>query len=243
MRIAVCDDDQIFREEIVQLIKEQSDYNTFIDIDVYSSGNEFLEQRSYKKMKLYDIAFLDIMMDGTSGLEVASVLQKDGCIVVLVSSSHHFVTDAFDLQVFQYLYKPVDSVLFAKVFKRCMESYLRKQKCLNVFIDGIEEVLLLDRVVYFESNGRKITAVYDDDERYEFYMKLSELEEQLQVWLLSNFIRVHQSYIVNLDYCIGLQKSNILLKLRNKKKVDISISLRREKKAKESIHRYMQNHI
>lgn len=116
MKICVCDDDKYTAEKIRNLIKEQiPEYQ----VEVYSCGEEILSGDSF------DIAFLDIQMSGASGIDTAAELKKrfPDIIIIFISSYSDYVTDAFSLEAFQYLVKPVDRDKFCEIFHKALESY------------------------------------------------------------------------------------------------------------------------
>lgn len=69
--------------------------------------------------------------------------------------------------------------------------------------------LPLNKIMYFTSNGRKVTAVCQD-RQYEFYDKLDDIEEQISE-KCNRFIRTHKSFLVNLDYIKEYYKKEIYL--------------------------------
>lgn len=137
MKICVCDDDKYTAEKIRDLIKEQtSEYQ----IDVFSCGEDVLAGGSF------DIAFLDIQMSGASGIDTAAELKKrfPDIIIIFISSYSDYVTDAFSLEVFQYLVKPVDRDKFCEVFHKALESY--KKNSLSA-----QNTLQQRRIMYSDS--------------------------------------------------------------------------------------------
>ena len=237
MNIAICDDEVVFVQQIFEMIKKQPEYDEFMLIDAFSSGEDLL--KAISKGKKYDLVFLDIMLTGIDGIRVVQKLEKQESIFVLVSSSHAYVAKAFHLQVNQYLFKPLDEYDFAETFKRCLELYKRKQQILMVKVDGIEHQIVLKKILYFESNKRKIKAVELDGQTYEFYNRLDQLEKEFSSWHMENMLRVHQSYIVNLDYCTGLKTGQICLSGNKSVEEYIPISVRREKDVKRKLNLYL----
>ncbi len=237
MNIAVCDDEPVFVNEIVSLIKKQEMYDEFMSIDSYFSGEDLL--KSIIQGKKYDLFFLDIMLDKMNGINIVEQLAEYDSIFVLISSSHSYVAKAFNLQVSQYLFKPIIEKDFAETFNRCLQIYMGKQQILTVTVDNLEYALSLKRVVYFESDRRKVRAIYDDNQIFEFYEKLDSLEEQFNKQQVRNMLRVHRSYIINLDYCVGLTDKTIHLQKKDGKRDYIRISARKEREVKRIINLYL----
>lgn len=237
MNIAVCDDEIIFVQQVVELIKKQPGYDAFVGIDTFLTGAELLHAITIGKK--YDLIFLDIMLTGIDGISIVEKLKEYDCIFVLISSNHSYVSKAFLLDVSQYLFKPIKEIEFTETYRHCMELYRRKQQVLTVKIDGIEHGLALKKILYFESKKRKVIAVDRSGQEYEFYEKLDKLEDLFNSLKLDNMLRVHQSYIVNLDYCIGFREFTIYLQGDKTVKRFTPISTRKEKEVRRKINLYL----
>ena len=89
--IAIVDDEKIIREQMKKLIENKKQECV---IDTYSSGEELLQTN-----KCYDIAFLDIQMDGMNGIDTARVLRQkaDDMVLIFVTGVKEYVFDAFDV--------------------------------------------------------------------------------------------------------------------------------------------------
>jgi DNA-binding LytR/AlgR family response regulator len=87
------------------------------------------------------------------------------------------------------------------------ETY-RTEEFLNISIRGKINRLALGKIYYFESNMRKIN-VYLKDDVLEFYGKLDELQEVLQG---KQFVRCHQSYLVNKNYITSVSRTELMIK-------------------------------
>lgn len=102
-----------------------------------------------------------------------------------------------------------------KIFNTLADAWQRKQCKGNLHYlqirkqDKIERIFL-HHVRYFVSDRRKIKAVFDlfSKDSLEFYMKMQDMEEQLQN---SNFLRCHQSYLVNIQQILYWDNTTIVL--------------------------------
>lgn len=206
MRIAVCDDEQIIRSEIVDLIKKQvSD----ADITEYRSGEEMLDDG-----KEFDISFLDIEMENLSGMDLARHIreqEKNGnrkSVIIFVTGYREYMEAAFDVGAFHYLIKPVGREKFAEVFGRaCKEaSVLEEQtkKFIHVKHSGTQVKLFLKDIYYIESENKKV-LIHTKNGSFEVYGKMEELEESLG----STFYRCHRCYLVNMEKISSYSTDNI----------------------------------
>lgn len=205
LQIAVCDDEKSMGEYLKQLIERGLKEENDCSVTVFSSGIELLE-----KGKDFDIFFLDINLKDISGIDMARRLRKETeAVIVFVTALKEYVFDAFDIQAFQYLFKPVDEKQFFQVLdKALMECRLKKQsEPLVIRVNGIYQNIPKENILYAENEARKI-VLHLKDEQISFYAKMSELEGVLG----EQFFRCHRGYLVNFNAVKGYDTGNIQLK-------------------------------
>ena len=106
MNIAVCDDLPEYRERLKELLEPYAAANG-LEISEFSRGEDLLA--ACEEGTDWDIVFLDIEMDGITGIETGKRLrrlQRDA-IVIFITSYVNYVSDAFRQDAFQFLLKPV----------------------------------------------------------------------------------------------------------------------------------------
>lgn len=205
LRIAVCEDEKSMGEYLKQLIERGIADRKDCRIELFSSGEELL-----KKGKGFDIYFLDIDLKGMSGIDMAkSLRQKSEAVIVFVTALKEYVFDAFDVQAFQYLLKPIDEEKFSRVLGQAVaecqpEKYAEP---LVVRVKGLYRNIPKESILYAENEGRKI-VLHLADEQISYYAKMSELEEMLG----NDFFRCHRGYLVNLNAVKGYDTGNIQIK-------------------------------
>ena len=197
MRIAVCDDDKIIREQIVSLIQENG-----LDAEIicFESGEELI-----KENKDFEITFLDIEMNKLSGIDVAKHIRKeqeksgkDKSLIIFITGYREYMEDAFDVNAFHYLTKPIDDKKFHTVFERAtkeLSAKMTNQK-LSVIVkfNGMQKKIFLKDIYYIESNNKKV-VFHTSDGEVSSYGKMDEWEKELG----DSFYRCHRGYIVNLE--------------------------------------------
>ena len=210
IKIAVCDDEKNIRSYLTSLIREQ---NTDCEIIEYASADEYL----LSGME-HDLLFLDIELKGSvsgmDGMDVArqirSMEQIKQPVIVFVTGYEKYVYDAFDVDAFQYLVKPVNEQKFAEVFSRAQDKILseaeQKKKTLLIQYAGANKAIPLDHIYYMESQTHTI-VLYTKDGKLEYYAKIGELEEELQ----EHFCHIHKGYLVNLSYVDEYSRTEIIL--------------------------------
>ena len=150
MKIAVCDDESIFQE---QLKTELEQYYRSLDVlvECYSSGEELL--MDYAK-KHHDIVFLDIEMEGMNGLQVARQLHEKNrnLPIVLVTTHTELAMEGYEVQAFRFLSKPVklDKLIAAL---QAMESLLLEDEKISIVNDGVNMFLPCKSICYIKSEN------------------------------------------------------------------------------------------
>lgn len=197
MRIAVCDDDKIIREQIISLIKDK-EINA--EILCFESGEELI-----KENKDFQITFLDIEMNKLSGIDVAKHIRKeqeksgkDKSIIIFITGYREYMEDAFDVNAFHYLTKPIDDKKFHTVFERAIKELSAKManQKLSVIVkfNGMQKKIFLKDIYYIESNNKKV-VFHTSNGEVSSYGKMDEWEKELG----DSFYRCHRGYLVNLE--------------------------------------------
>ena len=200
MEMAVVDDEKAIREHICALIEEWQPGGC---IEAYSTGEELLASG-----KRFDIVFLDIQMDGMSGIEVARSLreQQGDTVLIFITGMRDYVFDALDLYAFQYLLKPVDEDKFAEVLERAVREVMRKKERRVLFIKSRNLTLDQSEILYIESRAKKV-EICTAKQTIEIYAAMDELAGRLG----EEFYRCHRSYIVNMDFIAEYDNESITL--------------------------------
>lgn len=220
MRILIADDDPLSSDLLAQHLRKLEPTAT---IETAGSGGEALER--LKEIQS-DLLVLDLNMPGMDGRELLGVIRAS-LPVIITTSDREFAVDAFRHEVVDYLVKPVLFERFAQAWRKFTDLQRAGADARNskrasegtparartdarntdgtsvdarssnvVFVREGSDIVRLDlrevRYIKSESNyarfvldGRSVTSL----------MNLKDLEVKLP----SSFVRVHRSYIVNLD--------------------------------------------
>lgn len=200
IRIALCDDNDIEREILKDII--ESIFDSMGDeaaIFEFSSGEKLC--RNYSKGD-YDIIFLDIHMKQLDGIETGKAIRdKDAKVeIVYATSSEEYLKEGYNIHALAYLTKPYD----IKKVKETLEYYYKKNgiaksesdKFIDVNIQQQKIYIRQKDIMWLESMGR-VVSIYCRDDVYRVYARLNDLEERLDEKI---FLRCNQSYIVNIMY-------------------------------------------
>ena len=150
MKIAVCDDDKKVREQMSSMIKRQA---PDFDICQYTTGENMISAGID-----HDIYFLDIEMGDISGIELAKKIRSEQensgkrSIIIFVTAFREYMEDAFDVNAFHYLVKPIKEKKFPEVFQRAVKEVVtgdeRREKYIIVKDGESKRKLLLREIQY-----------------------------------------------------------------------------------------------
>lgn len=198
LKIAICDDEQLYRQKIQNLVSNYMvNHDLAHEFYLFSSGRDFLE--SSKTGVEYDIVFMDISMDTMDGIQTAMQLRAfcTDTFLVLVTAFIDYVLEGYKVNAMRYLMKDALENSIAE----CMDAILLKMRTAQVtfsFMDG-ERRLCTDSILYVESRKHKSIFFCMEKTRktHEIYCKLDAIEQKLSGY---GFLRIHKSYLVNMKH-------------------------------------------
>lgn len=120
MKIAICDDEAFWINELQILLKEYYITRHFdIYVSLFSCGTELLMAKDK-----FDLIFMDYQMENLNGIETARKIRNlnNNCAIIFVSSYPDIAIDTFEVEAFRFLIKPIDKV---KLFKS-IDDYRKK---------------------------------------------------------------------------------------------------------------------
>lgn len=206
LSIAVCDDEALECGNIaVQIKKAVKELGTSCVIRQFFGGKKLLQTT-----ERFDIVFLDIMMADFDGMKTAAVLRKNcpDILMVFITSTRKYVFEAYDVEAFQYLLKPVEEEKLKHVLQRAIKKIeAAEREFIVISKDRQQEKLFLDDIFYFEIVSRVIYA-HGKGGISVFYEQIGVLEKSLQG---KGFFRCHKSYLINLKYVSSYNKQEVTL--------------------------------
>ena len=206
LSIAVCDDEVIECCSMAGKIKEiLEEMKISCIIRQFRSGRELLQAS-----ESFDIIFLDIIMSDLDGMKTAQLFRGKAFdkILIFISSSREFVFDAYDVEAFQYLLKPVDDKKLKNVLQKAvLKTESSSQEFIILSRERQKKKLFLDDIYYFEIRGR-IVDVHGAEGIFTYYEQIGELENKLRD---KGFFRCHKSYLINLKYVDGYNRQDVIL--------------------------------
>jgi len=206
LSIAVCDD------EIIECCSMAGKIKGILEemkipciVRQFDNGRELLQAP-----ESFDIVFLDIMMNGLDGMKTAQFFREKASdkILIFVSSSRKYVFEAYDVEAFQYLLKPVDDRKLKNVLQKAvLKTEGRSREFIIVSRERQKKKLFLDDIYYFEIKGRMID-VHGAEGIFSYYGQIGGLENKLRD---KGFFRCHKSYLINLKYVDGYNRQEVIM--------------------------------
>lgn len=229
INILICDDN-IEQAELIRTYinsyqnSNHNKYNTYFSINCTYSSKDAL---NYIETNHVDIAFLDIEIDETTGIELAKQLicKNNNILIIFETSYDSYAYLAYEINAFDYLLKPISMDKFIKTFDKVLKNivenkFIKKYMIPKLKIKFKGEVSYISQrdILYIEKTGKKVT-IHTKDTFYEYTISLKDLEDLLDKDL---FLRCHSGFIINTNYITAYKKSTVYL--ANKLSVPVSKS-------------------
>lgn len=156
MNIIIVDDEHLALGAISRVINDLYPMST---VNTFSSASKAIEYTSKNKV---DIAFLDIELPGTNGLELASELQKllPGINIIFTTGHAEYALPALNLFASGYLLKPITAEAVKKEIENLRHPLNSVRKIVRVQTFGNFEVFINDQPLPFNRNKSKELLAY-----------------------------------------------------------------------------------
>lgn len=206
--VIIIDDEQLGIDVLKNYIQRYSQF------ELSGTFTDPIEALSFLKQHQVDLVFTDIAMPYISGIDLVKLV-KSKTKFILVTSYSEYAIESFDLDVVDYLLKPVYFERFAKSVERFdgqikdVSSNTLPQIRPSFFIkEGDEYVkIFVDEIDYIEGMRDYAKIICGNN----YYMALKTLKSIQEILQAYNFIRVHKSFIVPLDKIIQFTGRYILI--------------------------------
>ena len=207
MRIAVCDDERIARENVVTLLEDYfHDKKIDIPYEVFERYPD-LEPR----IDEFNIFLMDYETPEIDGMSFARMIREkygEEKAIIFITSYETVVYEAYEVRALRYILKPIKR----EKFYEALDAYLATNvvtKRLTVRQDGQVESIESKDIEYIEANGKEITFHLDSGNSITCRDTLDSIEQKLDDF---GFFRVHRKYLVNLKKVSSYMNNYVVLK-------------------------------
>jgi DNA-binding LytR/AlgR family response regulator len=207
----IVDDEPVARK----ILREFTEQIPFLEL--VGEFENAIKTKAFLQNDTADIMFLDIEMPKLSGLEF---LKKTTVkpLVILTTAFPEYALEGYELDIIDYLLKPVAFTRFSKSVQRAKEYIDLRSATIQPVSEGyffvrsekrIEKIEIKD-ILYIESMGNYVN-IFTEDKKIVAYLTLKGLESQLPP---NEFIKIHQSFLVACSKIKTIEGNQVLL--RNK---------------------------
>lgn len=195
LEIALCDDEEFMLEQLAQWVAGYfTRENRPASLTRFSSGMALLSSA-----KRFHIIFLDVQMEEPDGIETAKRLRSGGFdgFLIFVTIQQEAVFQAFAVQAFDYLIKPLEKERFVRTMDRLLRTVREREERRLLVQKGGERVLIpFEDLLYCEVINRTLYLHLRGGTVVDCYGKLEQLERKVD----GRFFRCHRSYLINLGH-------------------------------------------
>jgi two-component system LytT family response regulator len=206
MNCIIVDDNKLARTATKQLVSQVD----FLVLKKECSSP--VEAFNYLKTEPVDLIFLDIEMPEMSGIELIKNLQQRP-IIILISAKKEYAIEAFELNVADYIIKPVSLSRFMTAVSRAKELFdLKDQKVeLNekdkdyIFVrsNSVLTKVKINDILYIQALGDYVN-IFTAETRYTVHISLKSFEDKMPA---GKFYRLHRSYLIAVDHIDNIEES------------------------------------
>lgn len=203
------------------------------DIEVVGACQTAMEALSFIKKEPIDILLLDIQMPDLTGIELLRAIQQPP-LTILITAYSEYALEGYELNVVDYLLKPVKFDRFFKAIAKVLDLLNQKKEKKTISTLDVEKA---PDYIFVKSDYKAIKVKFEDIvyiEGMQKYVKfkcknsqvitllsLAKLEEILPV---KDFLRIQKSFIANLNHIIGIEGNQLIMV--NKDKIPISKTIK-----------------
>jgi DNA-binding LytR/AlgR family response regulator len=194
MNCIIVDDNKIARATLKQLASQVS------DITITGECTNAMEAHNLLQEQPADVLLLDIEMPGMTGLELTKSLDSKRPIIIFTTSKKEYAVEAFELNVADYIVKPVTPARFIQAIDRAREILesnkeevrLEEEEFIFIRDSSIVRRLRIEDILFVEAMGDYV-KLHTAQKFFTIHTTLKAVEERLQA---TKFLRVHRSYII-----------------------------------------------
>jgi len=222
LNCVIIDDELIARKGIEKYTEKISYLNMVASVRTAAEAKPFLDKT--------DLMILDIQMPQVTGIDFLKSLPK-APVTILVTAYPEFALEGFELDVMDYIVKPVSFERFLKACDRAKEyiEILQKNNHETDFLfikaNGKIEKIFFNDILFIEAK-ENYSDVHTSKGRYLTLIGLGNLQSMLDS---ENFVRLHKSYIVSIRHITQMDSNSIYV---GTQQIPISRTMKRELKEK-----------
>ncbi|MBS7231265.1 response regulator transcription factor [Flavobacterium psychroterrae] len=192
----------------------QNYFINFTDFEVIGTFNNSLEALDFINSTPVDAVFLDINMPMMTGFELISLIENK-TKVIITTAFREFAAESYDLDVLDYLVKPIPLPRFIKCINKITTEYNLKNNIKventkgdsHIFIKVDKKMMKINiEEILFVEGMKEYIKVVTPDKTYITHKSLTSLSEELPA---DRFLRIHKSYVIALNKVKSIEGNRI----------------------------------
>lgn len=192
LKCLIIDDEPIARRIIREFVEKVS------YLELRGEAEDPLAAKTWMEKESVDLLFLDIQMPRMTGMKFLQEAGDPPFLTIITTAYPNYAVEGFELNILDYLVKPIGFERFAKACTKAREYFeLKKSGSREDFFfvksEGKVEKIEFNNLVYIESLGNYVTLHLSEGKRI-VYLTLKSILEQLP---FGEFIQVHKSFVIN----------------------------------------------
>lgn len=215
MKVVICDDNIEDLEKVERLLikyRESSLKPSFV-VEKFSSAVNLYQKISEKK--LADIYILDLIMEEKTGIDIGARIREvsSESIIIFLTSSDDFALEAYGVYAIRYLLKPVSEEHFFEAMDYAF-SYTKKNEVPIFQVKTKEGPVSVpySKIEYIENYSRMLNVCLTNGENIRsIFIRKSFDEEIKEIAGDSDFLKVHKSFLINMDHVKKLAQGSVIM--------------------------------
>lgn len=177
-------------------------------LQLIGKAENAMEAYQLLQTKSIDLMFLDIEMPHLNGIDFLRSLSHRPK-TIFTTAYRDFALEGFELEVMDYLLKPITFERFFKSVDRILRDQKDYEEDFIIFkTEGMNRKISVQEIIYFESQGNDVKTVLTKNENFISKNKMTDLEAALSG---KGFIRIHRSFMINSHYITAFSNNEIVL--------------------------------
>lgn len=215
MKFVICDDNTECLSELEKLLLRYGARCPDIPFQIEKFSDASLLLHKIQEKEPADIYILDIVLSNITGIDLGREIRKksEKSIIIYITASDSFALDAYDILAIRYLLKPVEEERFFEALDYALSQMdTRKQQAFLVKTKNGLESIPHSEIEYIENSSRKLDIHLTNGETVtSIYIRRSFEEEIKELLDTGNFLSVHKSFLINLNYVRKLQPDSVTM--------------------------------
>ncbi|GAA5225415.1 LytR/AlgR family response regulator transcription factor [Membranihabitans marinus] len=210
IKTIIVDDEPLAQEILETYIANYEDF------ELVGTCNNALDANKILKEQEVDVMFLDIQMPQLNGIDFLKILENPP-LVVFTTAFKEYALEGFELEAVDYLLKPISKERFEKAIDKVRQDLGKNTEAFedSIFVKSDKKLhrLHFDEIFYIEGL-KDYVIIKTEISKIVTLQTMKSLEEKLSS---HNFIRIHRSYIVNLDKIKSVEGNYLELIIKNER--------------------------